>query len=77
VPAEECLDAAVAVAREFAENPSPQLRMIKELLTANADETDLVAVQRRELAALEQAYRTPEHREAVTAFLEKRSPRFR
>jgi enoyl-CoA hydratase/carnithine racemase len=77
VPADRCVDAALAVAAEFAENPSPQLRMIKELLTANGVESDLTAVQRREIAALEQAYRTPEHREAVTAFLEKRTPRFR
>jgi enoyl-CoA hydratase/carnithine racemase len=28
------------------------------------------------LAALEKAYRTPEHREAVAAFLEKRAPDF-
>ena len=31
-------------------------------------ESDLALVQRRELAALEQAYATPEHREAVAAF---------
>jgi len=71
------LDEAVAVAAELGGNPGPQVRMIKELLTANGDETDLGAVQRRELAALQAAYRTPEHREAVTAFLEKRPPRFR
>ena len=77
VPAERVLDEAVAVAAEFAANPGPQVRMIKELLTENACEADLDAVQRREMAALEKAYRTPEHREAVTAFLEKRPPRFR
>ena len=77
VPGDEVLDAALAVAREFGANPGPQLRMIKELLTANGSETDLAGVQRRELGALEQAYRTPEHREAVQAFLEKRSPNFR
>jgi enoyl-CoA hydratase/carnithine racemase len=65
------------VAGEFAQNPPPQLRMIKELLTQNAAETDLDLVQRREGAALEVAYTTPEHHEAVRAFLEKRTPSFR
>jgi enoyl-CoA hydratase/carnithine racemase len=77
VPAARVLDEALAVAAEFAANPGPQVRMIKQLLTENATEGDLATVQRREGAALETAYRTPEHREAVTAFLEKRAPRFR
>jgi 2-(1,2-epoxy-1,2-dihydrophenyl)acetyl-CoA isomerase len=77
VSQEGVLDEAMAAASELAANPPTQLRMIKELLTQNASETDLVAVQRRELAALETAYRTPEHKEAVQAFLEKRPPRFR
>jgi enoyl-CoA hydratase/carnithine racemase len=51
--------------------------MIKDLLTKNASETDLAEVQKREVKALEVAYRTPEHREAVSAFLEKRTPNFR
>lgn len=72
----DVLEAAMADARLLAANPSPQLRMIKELLTANASEGDLAAVQRRELAALREAYGTAEHREAVRAFLEKRPPDF-
>lgn len=74
---ERVVDEAVTIAADFAANPGPQLRMIKALLTANATEGDLDRVQRRELEALEQAYRTPEHREAVTAFMEKRTPQFR
>ena len=77
VPAEQVVDEAIAVASELAGNPGPQVRMIKELLSRNAMETDLDAVQSRELEALERAYRTPEHREAVSAFLEKRPPKFR
>ena len=50
--------------------------MIKDLLTANATDGDFARVQRRELEALEVAYTTPEHREAVQAFLEKRPPDF-
>jgi enoyl-CoA hydratase/carnithine racemase len=77
VPAGEVLDVAVGLAREYAANPDPQLRMIKQLLTENGSETDLSLVQRRELAALNAAFKTPEHREAVDAFLEKRAPKFR
>jgi enoyl-CoA hydratase/carnithine racemase len=68
---------ATAVAAELASNPPTQVRLIKELLTANADEPDLGAVQRRELEAMQVAYKTPEHAEAVAAFLEKRPPVFR
>jgi enoyl-CoA hydratase/carnithine racemase len=77
VPAERVLDEALTVASELAGNPGPQVRMIKDLLSRNASETDIDAVQARELEALERAYRTPEHREAVSAFLEKRPPKFR
>jgi enoyl-CoA hydratase/carnithine racemase len=51
--------------------------MIKDLLTRNAGENDLDVVQRREAVALAIAYKTPEHAEAVRAFLEKRPPQFR
>ena len=51
--------------------------MIKQLISQNANEVDTRAVQRRELEALQQAYATPEHKEAVAAFLEKRKPNFR
>jgi enoyl-CoA hydratase/carnithine racemase len=74
---EELLDTALAMAGELAANPPTQVRAIKALLTANAAEGDLRAVQRRELEALEDAYRSPEHKEAVAAFLEKRAPKFR
>jgi enoyl-CoA hydratase/carnithine racemase len=77
VPADDVLDIAMAMATELAGNPPPQVRMIKQLLTQNASETDLGLAQRRELAMLEQAYTTTEHREAVAAFMEKREPRFR
>lgn len=76
VPHEELLDEALALASRFAENPTPQLRWVKELLTENGSETDLGAVQRRELERLGAAYKTPEHKEAVAAFLEKRQPNF-
>jgi enoyl-CoA hydratase/carnithine racemase len=76
VPDDELLSAALARASSYAENPAPQLQMIKTLLTTNGSSTDLGQVQRSELDALKVAFRTPEHREAVAAFLEKRSPKF-
>jgi 1,4-dihydroxy-2-naphthoyl-CoA synthase len=51
--------------------------MIKALLTSNGACEDTGAVQRREIEALTVAYATPEHKEAVKAFLEKRKPDFR
>lgn len=77
VPHEQLLDAALERARSFAANPDPQLRMIKQLITQNSAETDISEVQRREVAQLEIAYRSPEHKEAVEAFLQKRTPKFR
>ncbi len=77
VPPDELEARANELAAEIATNPDPQLRMIKELLTRNGTEPDLKAVQARELELLNRCYETPEHREAVTAFIEKRAPRFR
>lgn len=77
VAPDRLLDEAIAVAAELGSNPGPQVRMIKDLLTQNAVEKDLAAVQRREIDAIQVAYRSPEHREAVTAFIEKREPNFR
>ena len=77
VAADQLLDRAFEVAREYAANPSPQLLSIKDLLTRNGCETDLSRVQSREVAALRAAYLTPEHHEAIEAFLAKRPPRFR
>src|SRR4051794_40670885 len=71
------VDVAIERARSYAENPTPQLRWIKELLSQNATETDMREVQRREVAALQKAYASAEHKEAVAAFMEKRKPVFR
>ena len=49
VAPDDVLDAAIARARSYGENPTPQLRWIKQLLTQNANETDPGAVQRREV----------------------------
>jgi 2-(1,2-epoxy-1,2-dihydrophenyl)acetyl-CoA isomerase len=76
VPHDSLMTEALALAREMAANPSPQLRWIKQLITENGTDGDLVAVQKREIAALEKARVSPEHKEAVSAFLEKRTPDF-
>lgn len=72
----ELLDTAVAIAATYAANPAPQLRMIKKLLTANATEGDLTAIQRAEHRYLAECWTSPQHAEAVQAFLEKRPPVF-
>lgn len=77
VAPEALLPSALALAREIAGNPPPQLLWIKELLTRNGSETDLGAVQRSETERLRACWETPEHREAVQAFLDKRPARFR
>ena len=73
----ELMPEATALAREIAANPAPHLGWVKHLLTANGSETDIKAVQRREGEALAKAYASPEHKEAVDAFLAKRKPVFR
>jgi enoyl-CoA hydratase/carnithine racemase len=74
---DDLLEVAIARARSYGENPAPQLRWIKELLTVNGAEPDLGAAQQRELRRLVEAYGTPEHKEAVAAFMERRPPNFR
>ena len=77
VEPEKLLEVASELAREIAANPDTQLRMTKALLTQNASATDLDQVQRRESEMLRACWKSPEHAEAVQAFLEKRAPRFR
>src|SRR3954451_12829858 len=62
VEADSLLETAIARATSYAENPTPQLRWIKQLLTENANEVDPNSVQRREVEYLQQAYVTAEHK---------------
>ncbi|HEY3186841.1 MAG TPA: enoyl-CoA hydratase-related protein [Solirubrobacteraceae bacterium] len=66
---DELLPSALALAEQIAGNPDRQLRMTKRLLTANGADADLAAVQRRESELLRECWKSPEHREAVEAFL--------
>jgi len=77
VAPEGLVDAAQQLGMEIAGNPDPQLRMIKELLSRNGTATNLGEVQQRETEMLRHCWRTPEHKEAVQAFLEKRPAKFR
>jgi enoyl-CoA hydratase/carnithine racemase len=69
--ADDLLDSTLELAGEIAANPRPQLRMIKRLLTDNAVETDLRLVQQREHELIRECWRSPEHHQAVEAFLAK------
>jgi 2-(1,2-epoxy-1,2-dihydrophenyl)acetyl-CoA isomerase len=77
VEAEELLPAARAMAKAMGENPQTALRMVKQLIGVNASESDWNLVQKREIEALTKCYASPEHKEAISAFLSKRAPDFK
>ena len=77
VPQAHLLDKAFELAHLISENPSRQLRMTKALLTENACTTDLTRAQKLETDALQECWTTPEHHEAIDAFLNKRKPDFK
>jgi enoyl-CoA hydratase/carnithine racemase len=74
---EGLLPKAFEIGRMFSANPDPMLRMTKDLLTKNACEQDMTLAQKRETDHLRACWATPEHKEAVQAFLDKRPARFR
>ena len=63
-------------AERIAANSPLSLRRINQLSSQNGSEVDLQTVQAREFEALEDCYASPEHKEAVAAFLEKRTADF-
>ena len=77
VAPDKLLDKAFEIGNLISENPSTQLRMTKRLLTENACTTDLKRAQKLETDLLKECWTTPEHHEAVDAFLNKRKPDFR
>ena len=77
VPDDELLDRAIALGEELAENPDSIMRRVKSLFSQNQLESNIGLVQQREGKALEWAMQTPEHAEAIAAFLEKRPAKFR
>lgn len=75
VPHEQLMDAARAMAARITAHPSHGLRMTKRLIREGLhSRLDTVL----ELAAVFQAvsHKTADHREAVDAFLEKRTPKY-
>ena len=76
-PDDELVDRALALGEELAENPAAIMQRVKSLFSQNQLEESIAIVQQREGDALQWAMQTPEHKEAITAFLEKRSPVFR
>ena len=64
------------MAAAIAANPDPMQRLSKRLLTHNPFEAATAEIWRRESEALRECFSHPEHREAVTAFLEKRPANF-
>ena len=76
-PDDELIDRAVALGEELAQNPDSTMRRVKSLFLQNQLETNIGLVQQREGEALEWAMQTPEHAEAIAAFLEKRPAKFR
>ena len=75
VPAAQLLSEAQTLAAEIAAGPSSSLAMIKNLLNKSSNST-LEQMLEYEAYAQTVAYITPEHREGVTAFREKRAPKF-
>lgn len=71
------MDAALEMAHAMGENPQAAIGFTKQLITDNMTEDSLAEAQRRELRFLNEAYTTPEHKEAVSAFLAKREPDFK
>ena len=72
----DLMETAITKAREIAHNPRSAVMMIKELLRDNLMDPDLDAVMKREGIRDRMARQHPDHTEAVTAFLEKREPKF-
>ena len=73
---EDLVEAAIAKAAEIAGNPGNAVMAIKELLRKNPMDADLEAVMERESIRDQIARKHPNHEEAVSAFLEKREPKF-
>lgn len=75
VPPQELLPTARALAAKIAANPGAVMRMTKRLLREGQGAT-LASVLELSAACQAVAHKTADHREAVTAFIEKRAPRF-
>ena len=76
VAPDKLMEAAMEKANELANNPTPSVMLIKQLLARNAMEPNIDAVMEREGVRDRIARKWPEHEEAIKAFLGKREPNF-
>ena len=76
VPPHALLPTAMNAAQMLAEKPAAALRATKALMK-KAGETELERALREEVEVIAACLSSPETREALTAFLEKRKPNFK
>ncbi|HNM77568.1 MAG TPA: enoyl-CoA hydratase-related protein, partial [Tepidiformaceae bacterium] len=67
---------ALALGEQLAGQSAYAMTKIRQLIVQNTSEPDIATVMRREGEALAAAYRSWEHKEAIDAFLSKRTPDF-
>lgn len=76
VAPEQLLPRSIELAASIAANPDPTVRMIKRMLMEDLLSTDLSTVRRRSIERFAASRTSPEHREGLLAFREKRAPRY-
>jgi len=75
VPRDELADATLRMARRLADGPTLALGRAKQLIRSSLDNS-WDEQSHREAEAIAEMVRTEDHQEGLTAFLEKRQPRF-
>jgi 2-(1,2-epoxy-1,2-dihydrophenyl)acetyl-CoA isomerase len=76
VAADRLMERAFELAEQLAAHPPGAVKRIRKLFASNAVDGNIESVLSKEAGALAEARRSPAHREAVNAFLEKRKPDF-
>ena len=76
VEPDQLLPEAIALGQEIAANPASTLRTVKKMTFDDLFAPTLEATEQNSRVEFDAALQTPEHREAVRAFSERRTPRF-